>query len=124
MFLDVFNITINKGSLIRTFLVFLIFFIFYIQKSCELNKERKINRKELEQLKKQKDSIINSHFQLIKQYDVELKEKTIAIENAKSKLDSLTIIKNKVTIVYKEKIKEVNNFNGESLEKYWENEFK
>ena len=82
-----------------------------------------ISKDLIQKFKKEKQEIINRSYHQIDSLKRlnELQEETI--DKANFKIDSLKQIKNKVEIVYQNKLKEINEYNSKQIENYWQEQF-
>jgi hypothetical protein len=108
------------GFVAIALLVLSIFFNF--QQHRKVKELEKFQTNEFEILKAEKDSIIRLNEFKIDSLLLDNSIKEEAIKNVKFSFDSLENIKSKVKIIYKDIVKEVENFDGEKLENYWKNE--
>lgn len=116
--------TINIKFLAWFAVIFLLLSLYFNISQHIKNKElQEYKDTTLEELKAEKDSIINAkelHIEsLVK--DNELKD--VIILDAKERYDSLEISKSKVRVIYRVKYKEIEVFNANEVENYWNDEF-
>ena len=103
--------------------VIIIFGYFYYTVSSE-NKELKESfNSNIERIKMEKDSIINStqiRIDSVNLLNVPLHNK---IENLIFELDSIGRVKQSIRIIYIDKLKQIDSFQNEQILNYWKSEF-
>lgn len=85
--------------------------------------KKDISKDLIETLKREKQEIIQRNYNQIDSLKKlnELQEEVVAKSNFK--IDSLKHIKTKVEIVYRNKLKEINEYDSKQIEHYWQDQF-
>lgn len=85
--------------------------------------KKDVSKDLIEKLKREKQEIIQKNYNQIDSLKKlnELQEEVIAKSNFK--IDSLKHIKTKVEIVYRNKLKEINEYDSKQIEHYWQDQF-
>lgn len=84
----------------------------------------KFKQNSIEERKRISDSIVKSNLIIVDSLITSNQFKTDSIADNKAIIDSLKEVKSKVKTVYKVKYKEIEGFDANKLEEYWQNELK
>lgn len=106
--------------IVTTALIVCLYFLMSIYRQNRVLEKYRDNS--IEEIKKQKEEMIKANYHYIDSLKENIKRYEVEINNANMTIDSLSKEKDKVKIIYIEKIKEIKGFNANSLTNYWKNE--
>lgn len=104
-------------------IAFIVCLYFLISTYSDKIKMQKSQTEIIEKMKKEKELTIKANYIYIDSLKRELIKSDIIINRANSTIDSLQHEKNKIKIVYVEKIKEIKGYDSGKIIEYWKNEF-
>ena len=110
-------------SVILFAIIFVFVCLFAFRRCADNNQTTDILNYHLNQSKRESDSIIRSKQKRISQLLRDVRLLSYEVTNARAKVDSLERMKTQVQYVYINKLKEINEYDAEQLQEYWQDEF-
>jgi len=115
--------TKNKNKITVVMILLFVFVYFLLRNYNDAKEYKKIHQNNLNELKRKNELIILSKQKSIDSLLSGIKSKDILISKAQKSIDSLSVLKNKVIIKYKDRIIKVDSYSSSQILNYWKDEF-